>query len=177
MTWEQRLFSFLDDIEAQAESAFALERDLEVADRARGEYAAVHLAERLMASVDAEVNCLVLGVGRLGGRLARVADGWVLMEAAEREWVVRIDALTSVRGLSRRAVPRDAWPVTARLGLPSALRQIAEDGGACRIWLVDGTSHDVALERVGADFVEAVLVGGGGLVLAFTTIAAVASQA
>ena len=49
MSWEDRIFSLLDDLEAQAEGAFAAERDLEVAERARAEYASVTLAARLSA--------------------------------------------------------------------------------------------------------------------------------
>src|SRR5688572_14496837 len=53
--WEERLFTLFDDLEQQAEAAFAAERDIEVADRALAEYAQVGMATRLMASVGREV--------------------------------------------------------------------------------------------------------------------------
>src|SRR5688500_17783971 len=61
MTWEEQLFAYLDDLEQQAEGVFGIERDLEVAERAAAEYAAVTAASRLMASVDRQVTVQVRG--------------------------------------------------------------------------------------------------------------------
>ena len=47
----ERFFALFDDLEQQAESLYAEERDLELADRTRAEYSAVTLASRLMASL------------------------------------------------------------------------------------------------------------------------------
>jgi hypothetical protein len=44
--------------------------------------------------------------------------------------------------------------VAGRLGLRSVLRGIARDRSAVRIELVDGTTVDATIDRVGADFVE-----------------------
>jgi hypothetical protein len=155
MTWDEQLFSLLDDLEQQAEGVFAAERDLEVAERAQAEYAAVTLATRLMASVGREVVLQVEGVGPVAGTLRRVADGWSLVAGPRGEWLVRAAAVASARGLSERSVPVEAWPATARLGLGSALRRIASSGQPCRLLLRDGTAHTVRLARIGADFVEA----------------------
>jgi hypothetical protein len=155
VTWEKRLFSLLDDLEQQAEGMYAVERDLEVADRAQAEYARVGAPTRLMASVGAEVSFQVRGVGALTGELRRVADGWCLVVSGGRQWIVRFDALSAARGLSSRSEPEVAWPVTARLGLGSALRRIAAAGEPCQLRLVDGSQYDVRLARVGRDFVEA----------------------
>ena len=46
--------------------------------------------------------------------------------------------------------------MTARLGLGSALRRVADGGEECRVRLRDGTAYDARLGRVGADFVEVV---------------------
>ncbi|MBD8870263.1 hypothetical protein [Nocardioides donggukensis] len=154
MTWESRLLAFLDDLELQAQGAFAAERGLEVAERARAEYAEVTLAARLMAALDGEVSLRVAGVGELTGRLARVADGWCLLATPEREWVVALAAVGAARGLPTGAVPAAAWPVTARLGLGSALRRLAEDGEECAVRLRDQTAYVGRLGRVGRDFVE-----------------------
>jgi len=155
MTWDEQLFSLLDDLEQQAEGVFAAERDLEVAERAQAEYAVVTLASRLMASVGREVVLDVEGVGPVAGILRRVADGWSLVAGPRGEWLVRTAAVASVRGLSERSVPVEAWPASARLGLGSALRRIASSGQSCRLLLRDGSAHTVRLARVGADFVEA----------------------
>src|SRR3546814_12762295 len=105
MTWERELFDFLDDLEAQAESAFDEEREFEILDRARGEYASVGLVERLMASVGGQVGFHLLGVGHLEGRLARVADGWWLLVGGGAGALQRLEAAGVARGLSAGAGP------------------------------------------------------------------------
>ena len=70
MTWEEQLFSLLDDLEQQAEALYDSERDVELADRSRAEYAHVSLASRLMASLDDEVG---LEVARRRPRARRAA--------------------------------------------------------------------------------------------------------
>lgn len=174
MTWEQEVFALLDDLEAQADAAFALEREAELADRRRAEYQQVRLAGRLMASVGAPVVLEVAGVGVLEGTLERVADGWLLLGGAGQDWLVRLAALASVRGASERAVPDVAWPRVARLGLGSALRRLADAGERCVVHGVDGGCHDGVPVRVGADFVEIVPDGSDRVTLvAFDRLAAV----
>jgi hypothetical protein len=155
MTWEEQLFALLDDLEHQAQGMWSTEREVEVADRAQAEYAQVSAPTRLMASVGVDVALQVRGVGTLTGRLLRVADGWCLVSAGGRQWIVRFAALSAARGLSSRSEPEPAWPVTARLGLGSALRRIAAAGESCQLRLLDGSTYDVRLARVGKDFVEA----------------------
>src|SRR3546814_6803402 len=103
-----------------------------------------------MASVGGQVGFHLLGVGHLEGRLARVADGWCLLESGGHEWMVRLDAIELARGLSARAVPPDAWPVTAKLGFGSALRRVAESGPRGQVRLVRGGQYDVLPRRGGA---------------------------
>ena len=156
MTWDEQLFAYLDDLEQQAEGVFGRERDLEVAERAAAEYAVVTMASRLMASVDTQVSLQVQGVGHLDGELRRVADGWCLVASPAMSWVIRLDAIPSVRGASQRSVPEAAWPVTGRLGFGSALRRLAEAGQRCQVVLLDGTRYDARVARVGKDFAELV---------------------
>ena len=174
MTWETELFRFLDDLEGEAQAAFAVERQTEVAERARAEYAWVDLASRLMASVGDELTLSVTGLGALRGRLTRVATGWCLVEAAHQEWIVRLAAVATVRGLSPRSVPAEAWPVQARLGLGSAIRRISEVRDSCGVRLLDTSQHDVVPVRVGQDFFEA-LVGEqrDSTVFAFGSVAVI----
>jgi hypothetical protein len=99
---------------------------------------------------------------------------------AGQDWIVRLPVVQVARGLPSRAVAHAAWPVTARLGLGSALRRVADAREPCRLRLRDGTSYDARLGRVGGDFVEA-RVGDPGaghpgtapVLVAFTALAAV----
>jgi len=175
--WEQRLLTVFDDLEQQAAAAFGAEREAEVAERARSEYAGVTLATRLMAARDTRVTLAVEGVGAVSGVLQRVAADWCLLGAGGQDWIVRLPAVGSVRGLPSHAVAEAAWPVTARLGLGSALRRVADGGEECRVRLRDGTAYDARLGRVGADFVE--VISGDHAetwVLAFAALAAVHSR-
>jgi hypothetical protein len=176
VSWDEDLFAAFDDLEAQAEALVDAERAAELADRSRSEYAAVTLAGRLMASTGREVACAVRGPGQVRGTLQRVAGDWSLVHGHGQDWVLRHAAVVSVRGLSDRAVPRVAWPVTARLGFAAALRRLADAGERCVVHLLDGGSHDVVLHRIGADFAEARTVRGGDLVVATAAIAAVQSR-
>ncbi|TYL45442.1 hypothetical protein FXB39_18330 [Nocardioides sp. BGMRC 2183] len=177
MGWEDELFVLFDDLEQQAEALYAAERDAEVADRSRAEYQQVSLAGRLMASLDSAVAVGIAGAGTVTGSLERVAADWLLLAAQEQDWVVRLDALTTVEGASVRAIPEVAWSPVARLGFGSALRRLSEAGERCVVHLRDGSRHDGTLRRVGQDFCE--LVTGEErrtLLLGFSAVAAVQSR-
>lgn len=177
MSWEEELFGLLDDLEAQAASTFALEREAELADRRRAEYQQVTLAARLMASVDQLLTLEIAGVGAVAGTLERVATGWLLLHAAGQDWVVRHEALTGVTGGSDRAVPAVAWPAVAGLGLGSALRRLSDAGERCVFHGTDGSRHEGVPARVGADFVEVAVGETGRIVLVpFARLAAVQSR-
>jgi hypothetical protein len=174
--WDEQLFAFLDDLEQQAQALYDADRASELADRSRSEYAAVSLVSRLMASMDDDLTLEVLGVGPVGGRLRRVGPDWCLVHGSAQDWVVRLDAVRSVEGVSERSVPEVAWSPVSRLGLASALRRLADTGADCRVHAVDGTVRDGRLTRVGADFAE-MRVGEERLVLvARATLAAVQSR-
>lgn len=168
---DQRLAGFLDDLEQQAAGVWAADRELEIAERARAEYARVSLAARLMAAVGAPVDLVVGGIGAVGGRLARVADGWCLVESGGTEWVIRIPAILVVRGAPPRAIAAEAWPVTARLGIASAMRGLA--GDRCVVRLLDGTSLEGRIGRAGSDFVEVQPDAGAVALVAYEAMAAV----
>ena len=61
MTWEQELAALFADLEQQADAAFAVDRELQIADRSQAEYARVTLASRLVASLDSEVRLFQTG--------------------------------------------------------------------------------------------------------------------
>ncbi len=180
-TGSRQIFDLMDDLEAQAEAAYDLERHIDLADRSRAEYAAVTLASRLAASVGGDVALHVTGVGAVEGRLDRVGPDWCAVSINKgapglprQDWVLSLGAIALVRGASERSLPEVAWSPVAKLGLGSALRQLAEDGRRCVVRLRDGAAHDVVLHRVGADFVEA-QTGAGRLLVACSALAGVHS--
>lgn len=149
-----QLFEVLEDLEARAGALHHRERAEEVADRSRSAYADVDLASRLMASLGTEVSCQVRTLGRLTGRVDRVGDGWVLVEAERTLWCLPVSALLLVRGLAVRSVPREAWPPVDRLGLGAWLRRLADDQVRVSVLLEGGARSEGVVLRVGTDFLE-----------------------
>ncbi|RYB93020.1 hypothetical protein EUA93_00810 [Nocardioides oleivorans] len=173
MSWEHELFALFDDLEGQASAAWEEEREAELADRARSEYAAITLASRLMASRGASVVVDLPHVGRLEGRLARVGEGWFLLSGRGQDWVVPLRAVAGVRGVSERSVPDVAWSPVDRLGLRSALRRIADAGDRCLVHLLDGARHEAYVVRVGADFAECRDAAGAAFLVPYDALVAV----
>jgi len=173
MTWEEQLFAVFDDLEQQADGLFQVEREAEVADRGQAEYAHVSLASRVMASLGREVTVEVVGVGTVCGTLRRACAEWFLLGGHGQEWIVRLAAVSQLRGASSRSVPEAAWSPVARLGLGSALRRIVLARERCVVHLFDGSRHDVRPVRVGADFVEVTTGESTSSLFAFASMAAV----
>lgn len=170
-----RLVALFDDLEQQAEGLALQERDAEVAELTRSAYAEVDLVSRLHGSVGHEVALAIRGVGLLSGQVRRAGTDFVLLEAAEVTWVVRSAALTRVGGLTEAAVPADARPLPARVGLGSVLRGFAEDGVPVTVHDLDGEVLRGVVRRVGADFAELRPDGFGAspVLLPFAGLAAV----
>ncbi len=160
MSWEERLLALFDDLDQQAEGLALAERDVEVAELGRAEYAGVDLASRVHASVGRPVRLTVAGLGRVEARLCAAGTDWCLLSTAvpgpSREWLVRLAAVATAEGLSDRAVPEAARPIAGRLGLGSALRRLAESREPVQLTRLDGAATRGRLRRVGADFVEVV---------------------
>lgn len=176
MDWDEQLFAALDDLEQQAEALYDADREAELADRGRAEYATVTIASRLMASVDRPVSLEVLGVGRVEGSLRRVGSGWCLLHGVAGDWVVPLGGVSAVGGASGRSVPEVAWSPLTRLGLGSALRRLAEERVRCLLHLRDGTRHEGTIGRVGADFAEVSGPGDRVLLVPFGALGAVQSR-
>jgi hypothetical protein len=183
MHWDERLADLIDDLQQQAEAATLAERDAEVAEQQRAEYARVDLAGRLQASLGRRLQIGVTGVGQVDAVAVRVGEGWCLIVSTGQEWLVRLAAVGSVRGLAERAVPVEARPVTARLGFGSALRHVQDTRVQTVLHRLDGSLVRGLLGRVGADFCE-LLVGEPGVgeagprlteVVPFAAVAAVRS--
>jgi hypothetical protein len=173
---DDELFGMLDDLEHQARALYDAERESELADRSRSEYAAVTLVSRLMASVDREIVAMVRGLGPVTGRLRRVGPDWLSVHGADQDWVLPLAAVASVEGVSDRSVPQVAWSPVSRLGLGSALRRLADGRVPCRVHQVDGSNRDGVLGRVGADFVELRVREGRMILIAQSAMAAVQSR-
>lgn len=154
MRWEESVFALFDDLEMQAEGLYLEHRVGEVESLAEAGYAEVLLASRVQASPGAPVRLALLDGTEIRGRLARSGAGWVLVDSGASEWLVQLDAVTLVEGLSGSSLPRELWPMVARLSVRSALRRIAGVDGSCVVWLADGRQVTGTLGRVGADFVE-----------------------
>jgi hypothetical protein len=176
--WDEGLFDLLDDLEGQAEAMYAAERDAELADRSRAEYATVTLSGRLMASLGRPVVLDVEGAGRVAGELRRVGRGWCLVRESVGDALVPTAAVAGAEGLSERAVPEVAWSPVARLGLGSALRRLADAGAPCLVLTRSGGRYEVVLLRVGGDFVEAESAGERPrrVLLALASVGAVRSS-
>ncbi|HET7385246.1 MAG TPA: hypothetical protein VFJ19_01125 [Nocardioidaceae bacterium] len=180
MRWDERLGGLFEDLEQQAEGLALAERDVEVAELSRAEYAGVDLASRLHASTGRAVSLRVRGAGVQRGVLVRVGRDWCLVRStgAERavDTIVSFDAVDEAEGLASGAMAEPARGLTAKLGLGSALRGIAEAQETVLLQRVDGHSSRVMLGRVGADFLEAAETAGAEpRVVRFSAIAAVHS--
>jgi hypothetical protein len=154
MTWEERLLDLFDDLEQQAEGLQLAERDALVRELRRAEYAAVDLAARLHGSTGARVLADVSGLGPVDATLVRVGSGWCLLDVQGRDLIVVLAAVRAWRGLAARGRGETARPITARLGLGSVLRRLADERGDVLLHRADGSVTGGRLGKVGADFVE-----------------------
>jgi hypothetical protein len=144
------------DLEAQAQALEVAERAAEVGERARIEFGATGMLQRLRAAIGAGLRIELLGGVAVSGTVQRVGVDWLLCdEGAGREALVPLHAVRMVQGLGRMsATPGSEGAVAARLTIRSALRAIARDRSAVRLHTVDGAVLDATVDRVGADFVE-----------------------
>jgi hypothetical protein len=145
-----------EDLEQQAEGMHLAERDAELADRARSEYAAVELSSRIHASTGHEVVMTLLDGSTVEGTLTQAGVDWCTVVPAARHmvWLLRLAAVATAQGLASRAVPAAARPAHARLGFGSALHRLAGDSTQVLVRLASGSDLRVRVLRIGADFVE-----------------------
>ncbi|TNM60042.1 hypothetical protein FHN55_19850 [Streptomyces sp. NP160] len=150
MRWDA-LFA---DLEAQLEAA-----DDEVsamhAERVRAEVAGVELRDRLRASAGQRVALRLAGGEAVEGALRAAGPDWLLVEEAAGEALVPLVAVVLLDGLTR-SLAAPAGAVENRLGLASALRGVARDRSAVRIWLREtgGGAITGTVDRVGADHLD-----------------------
>lgn len=137
------------DLEAELDGEEARERDAEVRDRTRIEHGRLTLADRLVASVGAEVTVTTTGAGTVTGRLRAAARDWLLVDGT----LVTRTAVTGVRGLTGYAVEPDARARAAST-IGARFRALAEAGTPVTCVFVDGRVVTATIERVGKDHVD-----------------------
>ncbi len=156
-----RLF---EDLEQQAAGIHYAERDAELLDRARGEYATVTFASRVHASLGRAVALVLVDGSVVEGGLSQVGTDWCAVLSAESgsAWLVRLSAVATARGLSPRSLPEAARPALARLGFGSALHRLASEAPEVLLHLVAAGPQRIRVVRIGADFVEVEPSTGAG---------------
>lgn len=156
--FQTRWAQLFADLEAQSASVEASDLSLEIADRTRGELAAISLANRLRAQIGARVHLRVLGSAEQAtGTLTRVGADWALVAAPadQVEMLIMLDALVAAINLPAGALAESGVDrVTSRLGRGAVLRALARDRAPVHIRMRDGTSVSGTLDRVGADFLD-----------------------
>jgi hypothetical protein len=157
------LGGLFEDLEQQAMGMHLAERDAELADRARGEYASVSFASRVHASVGKQVALSLRGGDLVEGVLTQAGADWcIVLGSGGLPWLVRLDAVVGATGMSSRAVPEPVRPAVARLGFGAALHRLAGEAPEVLLHLDGGPTLRVRVLRIGADFVEAERTGTGG---------------
>lgn len=160
MRAERSVLGLIEDLEQQAQGLYLVERDLEVADRSRAEYARVSVASRLHATTGRTVRLVLLGGLAVNGTVLRSGPDWLLVQDTPgHEWVVPHAAIGLLQGASGRAVSQEALGVLQRLPLRAVLRRLADDQSESLLHLRDGTRLAARLLRIGADFAEVRVAG------------------
>jgi hypothetical protein len=144
MRWSQ----LFDDLEAQWDAETRRDLDYEVADRTRRERASVGLYERLAAGSGKTVLVRVTSGRAVGGVIADVGRGWMLLRSDRRPVLVPLAAVAAVSGLSERAT---GSPVGKRFSLGYALRGLSRDRAVVAVEDVTGATTSGTIDAVGAD--------------------------
>jgi hypothetical protein len=149
--WED-LFA---DLEREWEGLAESERQAQIAERTRAEFAGVRFVDRLRGSEGRQVH-LVTRLGEpIDGELTGVGADFLLLTSARHECVLPLAAVGSASGLGHASLSEQAaGTVRARLGLGSVLRRVAADRSMVTLVGGDGRPRSGTLQRVGADFVE-----------------------
>lgn len=149
--WED-LFA---DLEREWEGLAEADRQVEIAERTRAEFARVTFADRLRGSEGRDVRLVTRLGDPVDGELTGVGADFVLLNSARHEYVLPLAAVGSATGLGAASLSEQAaGPVRARLTLASVLRRIAADRSVVTVVATDGRAVSGTLARVGADFVE-----------------------
>jgi hypothetical protein len=144
------------DADAEFEALQRADLLAETADRSRREFALIALVDRVRAAIDRPLEVWLPEGEPVRGILRQVGPDWILLgEAAHRETVVPLAAVTAIGGLlARTAAAGSEGVVAARLDLRYLLRKLARDRAQLRILLRGGRVASGTCDRVGRDFLE-----------------------
>lgn len=154
MRWDA-LFS---DYEAQMNAARADDWRAEVADRTRGERAAVELVARLSSARGQVLTFTLVDGQAVTGHLHDCAPTWILLEDdAARSHLVPARAIAAVRGVG--AVAHHLSHVEQRLDITHALRALSRDRARVRVRTVGGDVVGI-ISGVHADHIDVAETAG-----------------
>lgn len=170
MRWDA-LFS---DYEGQMTAARDDDWRAEVADRTRGERAAVQLAARLGGAHGTQVSITLTDGTTVAGHARDSAHSWVLLEDdVSRHHVIPAHAIVMVRGVAR--VARHLSEVERRLDFTHALRALSRDRAHARVRTVGGEVSGV-IAAVHADHIDIADQAQGRVSVPLTQIIDVVSR-
>jgi hypothetical protein len=144
------------DLEAQLEAAEEAELAGEVADRQRLEVARLELVDRIRAALGAELTIGLRTGDVIRASATRAGPDWLLLTATgEPDALLPLGAVSWVRGLPPYVrLPAAIGAVEARLDLAFVLRGLARDRAVVRLVLLDGSTVNGTIDRVGRDFLD-----------------------
>jgi hypothetical protein len=147
MRWDA-LFA---DLQAQWDAEVRAGDDAEILELAEAEAAGTTIGDRLRARRDGELNLRLLDGSDRTGRVADVAQEWVLLADGERRHLVPVAAVALAWPLGGAAPAASA--VERALSLGHVLRALAGEGQPVllRTW---GGDHTGRIVRVGADHLD-----------------------
>lgn len=149
MRWE----SLFDDLARRFEAMGQQERENDIREMTRYENAQVTLHERLRASLQQRVRVWFDGQASVTGLLNHVGSAWITLNSPVASHMIVLEAISMVEGLPARA-RTETSQVELRLGLPSALREIAAQYQPVLVRLTSGREFIGMMTRVGRDYVE-----------------------
>jgi hypothetical protein len=153
--WDRLFTDFEAELDAVADAEFVVE----VADRTRREFAAVHLTDRLRAAVKRQLAVAVdVGGGlTVAGVLSEVGPDWMMLstEIGGARILIPTEAVLMLRNLPPIAYAAGSEGIVAeRFDVRMVLRRLARDRAVAAVVLRSGETVQGTLDRVGADFLD-----------------------
>lgn len=178
MRWE----SLFDDLAGRFDALNQQERDNDIREIVRYESSQIALHERLLGALGTRVRLWLDAQASITGVIRHVGSEWVSTESQVASHLIPLGAINLVEGLPARA-RTETSAVQLRLGLPSAMREVAALYQPVHVRLVSGKEFTGMIARVGRDYVELVSSMSGesepgkpGLAIPFASLACVTSS-
>lgn len=150
MRWD----SLFSDFEGQWDAARTDEWRAEVAERTRGERAAIELSARLMGLRGRQVRVTLISGDHVAGTVSDCAHTWLLLAGeGARQHLIPAHSLAVVRGVD--AIAQSLTEVDRKLGFTHALRALSRDRVRVTVRTVGAEIHGV-IAAVHADHLDVV---------------------